>query len=361
MNTSKTFLPLRDKIVALIYENAFPKLKYLKTTEKDWKEIKTNLGIGQYTIHPSKSDVDSLTFTFSSPAIPPTTFCYKFSNQNLTEVSKLKLKNSNYYEYTTVKRLWAKSNDGTKIPITILRSNAYSTKNSGLILKTYGAYGANTTPSFSAIDAVMMRQGYNIAYAHVRGESILGPSWYKSGREFNKKNSIADYLACAEHLIQEGITSSNKLIGYGNSAGGIVVAQTINEKPELFHTVILDHPYLDVINTMMNDSLPLTIDEYKEWGNPQNKEVYDYIMGYSPYQNIQPNTYPNVLFLASYQDYRTPIWQIAKHVAKLRANNLWNTKILFMTDMNSGHLGNRTGKEWIKAFAEKGSFMRLGR
>ena len=188
-----------------------------------------------------------------------------------------------------------------------------------------------------------------------------GPSWYKSGREFNKKNSIADYLACAEHLIQEGITSSNKLIGYGNSAGGIVVAQAINEKPELFHTVILDHAYLDVINTMMNDSLPLTIDEYKEWGNPQNKEVYDYIMGYSPYQNIQPNTYPNVLFLASYQDYRTPIWQIAKHVAKLRANNLWNTKILFMTDMNSGHLGNRTGKEWIKAFAEKGSFMRLGR
>ena len=355
------FLPLKDKIVAVTYEKAMPKIKYLDNTDKEWREINLKLGIGQYTLYPSKSSVDSLTFTFSSPAKPPTTFCYKYSNQNLTEVSKLKLKNSNYYEYTTVKRLWAKSSDGTKIPITILGNKAYSTKNKGLILNAYGAYGANTTPSFSAMDAVMMRQGYTIAYAHVRGESILGPSWYKSGREFNKKNSIVDYLASAEYLINEGLTTPNKLIGYGNSAGGIVVAQAINEKPELFHTVILDHAYLDVINTMMNDSLPLTIDEYKEWGNPQNKEVYDYILEYSPYQNIQPNTYPNVLFLASYQDYRTPIWQIAKHAAKLRANNLWNTKILLMTDMNSGHLGNRTGKEWIKEFAETVSFMRIGR
>ncbi|MEL7122933.1 MAG: prolyl oligopeptidase family serine peptidase, partial [Bacteroidota bacterium] len=132
-----------------------------------------------------------------------------------------------------------------------------------------------------------------------------------------------------------------------------------NLKPELFNTLILDHPYLDVVNTMMNDTLPLTIDEYKEWGNPQDKEVYNYISDYSPYQNIKPQNYPNVLLVASYQDYQTPIWQIAKYTARLRENNLSDSEIIMLTDMSSGHIGNTTGKEWIKLFAEMNSFVKL--
>ncbi len=213
-----------------------------------------------------------------------------------------------------------------------------------------------TTPSFNAQDAILLEQGYTIAYAHVRGESILGQSWYKTGRELQKSNSILDYLSCAEYLIKKGYTTSELLIGYGNSAGGLIVAQAVNLKPELFNTIILDHPYLDVINTMMNDTLPLTIDEYKEWGNPEEKEVYDYIFKYSPYQNIKPQQYPNVLFIASYYDFQTPIWQVAKYSARLRENNLSESEVIMLTDMSSGHIGNTTGKEWIKLFAEMYSF-----
>jgi oligopeptidase B len=174
-----------------------------------------------------------------------------------------------------------------------------------------------------------------------------------------KKNSILDYLACAEYLNKKKLTTSDKLVGYGNSAGGLVVAQAANLRPDLFNTIFLDHPYLDVVNTMMNDTLPLTVDEYKEWGNPNEEEVFDYIMGYSPYQNIEPQSYPNVLLVASYQDFQTPVWQIAKYAVKLRENNLGTSKILLCTDMSSGHAGSRSGKEWIKAFAEEYSFLRL--
>ena len=137
------------------------------------------------------------------------------------------------------------------------------------------------------------------------------------------------------------------------------MGQAANLRPELFNTIILDHPYLDVVNTMMDASLPLTVDEYKEWGNPQDKAVYDYINRYSPYQNIKPQQYPNVLLIGSYQDYQTPVWQIAKYTAKLRQNNLSDSEIIMLTDMNSGHIGNTTGKEWIKLFAETYSFVKV--
>lgn len=229
----------------------------------------------------------------------------------------------------------------------------------GLILKTYGAYVSILNPAFDAQDYILLNLGYAIAYAHVRGSGILGPQWYKQGRTLNKENSINDYLACAKHLVDKQMVTQNKLVAYGNSAGGIVVAQAINLQPELFNTVILDHPYVDVINTMMDEMLPLTVDEYKEWGNPKEKDVYDYMLSYSPYQNIKPKHYPNMYVTASYQDYQTPVWQVAKYVAKLRKNNLSNSKIILLTDMNSGHQGSTQGKMWIKSFANMYSFLYL--
>ncbi|MFT5777285.1 MAG: protease II [Crocinitomicaceae bacterium] len=353
------FLPLEHGIIAQVYEHSIPKLKYLNTGDNKWKELELDLGIGQYDLVPSQEKINGFIFSFSSPSHPYTTFRYDFTTEKLLEVSKTTLKNKFWHKNISVKRIWAKSSDGVKIPITLVKNRAFSKGQRGLILNVYGAYGGITTPSFDAKEAILLQQGYAIAYAHVRGESILGDNWYKEGRELKKKNSISDYLACAEYLIKKGFTPPTSLIGYGNSAGGIVVAQAVNEKPEIFHTIILDHAYLDVINTMMNETLPLTIDEYKEWGNPQNKEVFDYLMNYSPYQNIKRQKYPNVLFIASYQDYQTPVWQIAKYAAKLRENNLSDTDIILLTDMNSGHIGNTTGKEWIKLFARTYSFVHL--
>lgn len=349
-------LPMKDKTIALVYDKSMPKLKFIGHNDDKWQELELKLGIGDYHLISTDDTTNSFLFSFSSPSQPYSKYKYNFNTSKLDVVSKTESVNPIYYKYISTKRIWAKSHDGVKIPITIVKNRAATKSNNGLILKVYGAYGAITTPSFDAQDAILLEQGYTIAYAHVRGESILGQSWYKSGRELQKEKSILDYVACAEYLIKKEYTTSELLIGYGNSAGGLIVAQATNLKPELFNTIILDHPYLDVINTMMNDTLPLTIDEYKEWGNPKNKEVYDYILKYSSYQNIIPQQYPNVLLITSYQDYQTPIWQVAKYTARLRENNLSDSEIIMLTDMNSGHIGNTTGKEWIKLFAETYSF-----
>ena len=352
------FIPIGGKLVVLSFENSIPILKYLKIGEKKWQKINLDLGIGWYSFHSKQPNLNQVEFSFDGPSQPRIRYRYDFNTKQLKTLSSLKIKEENLYRYTTTKRVWAKGKDGIKIPITLLKSKVSNKHQKSVILKVYGAYGANYTPSFNAQDALLLQEGYTIAYANVRGGGIMGPAWYKNGRRFKKKNSIDDYLACAKFLIQKGIADPNNLIGYGNSAGGLIVAQAINEAPGLFKTVILDHAYLDVVNTMMNDTLPLTIDEYKEWGNPNEKEVYDYILSYSPYQNIKPQKYPNVILFGGYQDYRTPIWQIAKYAAKLRANNLSDSVILLRTDMTGSHTGGKTGKEWIKDFAEMGSFLK---
>ena len=355
------FILGKKRIVTLTYEQSVPKLKFVNTGEKQWREIPTNLGIGQYTFLEEQPDSNSLRFHFSSPSHAGTIYSYSFIDKKLNKISAVMPKNPIYLNNVQTERIWAKRSDGTKVPITIMRDRASGEGYQGLILKTYGAYGAITTPGVSEEEAFLLRRGYFIVYAHVRGEGILGPDWFRAGRATNKKNAIADYLACAKHLIRKKLTTSKTLIGYGNSAGALVVAAAINERPDLFKSVILDHPYLDVVNTMMNDTLPLTVDHYRESGNPQDKEVYDYILSYSPYQNIKKQKYPNVLLIAGYLDYQTPIWQVAKYAAKLRANDLSGAKILFMTDMNSGHIGSTSGNDWIKTISDTGSFMRMGR
>jgi len=353
------FLPVSNGVVALVYENSIPLLKFTEDGAKKWKTLDINLGLGDYHLLETDLTSDSIAFSFSSPSQPYSKYSFQLNTSVLKRLSDPTSVDPGYHRFTAVKRLWAKGYDKTKIPITVVRSAQSKKSDAGLILKVYGAYGAMTIPPYSAQDAILLNHGYTIAYAHVRGESILGPKWYKAGRELQKMNSIMDYLACAEFLIDKGYTTSEKLNGYGNSAGGLVVGQAINLKPELFNTVILDHPYLDVLNTMMNDTLPLTIDEYKEWGNPEQKETYDYILSYSPYQNIRQQEYPNVLLIASYKDYQTPVWQVAKYASKLREHNLADSEVLLLTDMKSGHIGNTTGKEWIKLFAETYSFVKM--
>ena len=353
------FVPVKDGIVALVYENSFPLLKFADYGSDKWKTLDIDLGIGAYYLLTPDSLSNCIRFSFSSPSRPYSKYSFQLDTSVLKRLSEPSSINPRYHRYTTVKRLWAKSHDKAKIPITLVENVQSRKSDAGLILKVYGAYGAITTPAYSAQDAILLNHGYTIAYAHVRGESIMGPKWYKAGRKHQKLNSVMDYLACAEFLIDKGYSKPELLVGYGNSAGGVVVGQAINLKPELFNTVILDHTYLDVVNTMMNDTLPLTIDEYKEWGNPEQKETYDYIKSYSPYQNISQQPYPNVLLIASYQDYQTPVWQVAKYASRLREHNLSGSDVLLLTDMKSGHIGNTTGKEWIKLFAETYSFVKM--
>ncbi|MGB0423463.1 MAG: prolyl oligopeptidase family serine peptidase, partial [Flavobacteriales bacterium] len=247
---------------------------------------------------------------------------------------------------------------GVKIPLTIAKSRAPRKDHKGTILRVYGAYGAMTYPYFSAEDAVLMQNGYTIACAHVRGDGVLGSAWYEDGKLLNKKNSILDYISCAEYLIKEKITTPEHLVGHGNSAGGLVVAAAINERPELFNTVILDHPFVNVLHSMIDPNLPLTIDEYKEWGDPSSEEAYDYIKSYCPYEQLSSKDYPNVIILSGFEDKQTPCWQQAMYMAKLRSSSSENNALM-ITDLHAGHIGSTVGNNWIKQFSLIYSFVEM--
>jgi protease II len=337
-------------VVLRTYKNSYLELIYKKKSESKWHHIdfKTNI----FSANFKYLDNDKIKIYFSNPNTPFIQYQFDLTNSTLTKTKTTKIKRGIYLRYFKTERLWAKSKDGKKVPITITKSVSPIKEHKGLILKAYGAYGNYPMGNgFSAEDLILMNDGFTIAYAHIRGSNTLGKQWYFDGKLLNKENSFNDYIACAEYLIEKKYTTSSQLIGYGNSAGGLIMGTVINRRPELFNTVILDHPYLDVLSTMMNDSLPLTTDEYKEFGDPSNIAVYEYMKNYSPYQNITKQEYPNLLFIASSNDYQTPVWQVASYVAKLREYNTGNNSILFRTDFGSGHIGNTSGKEWIKALS----------
>ncbi len=342
-------------LVLKTYKKSYPSINYRKLNDKKWKKVKFKNKIYDGSIKGWNND--QLQLLYSNPAKPFTEYKYDLNREVLTKIKQTKINDRFSTKYFKTERVWAISKDGTRVPITLMKSSAPKKKHKGLVLKVYGAYGAITGGYFDARDAILLRDGFTIAYAHVRGESIMGNDWYQDGKLLNKEHSFEDYIACAEHLIREEYTNPRSLIGYGNSAGGLIMGVVINRRPELFNTVILDHAYLDVLTTMMDENLPLTTDEYKEWGNPKEKKVYDYLKKYSPYQNIKKQRYPNLLLMASSNDYQTPLWQIAKYAAKVRANNTGDTTILFSTDFGSGHIGNTTGKNWMKTLSFQYAFV----
>jgi protease II len=346
------FVRCDDFIVGLFYRAGEPVLMALNDQEKRWKPLKVDRRIGQYQLVKVPSNENKVQWYFSSPQLPWTKFQYDLNSHDLTREALSEVTDQRLFRYNRVTQHWARSQDGVKVPLTVVQNQAPIKRHAGLVLKVYGAYGANTLPAFSAREAVLLQHGYTLAYAHVRGESLLGPDWYAAGRGTAKMNSFLDYIACAQYLIDKEMTDTDHLVAYGNSAGGLVVGWAINEYPGLFHTAILDHPYLDVLNTMMNDSLPLTIDEYKEWGNPNDKDIFHLMQQYSPYQNIRSQSYPHVIVLGSFHDFQTPIGQIAKYVAALRAHQQGDGYITLLTDFDGGHMGSRTGKEWIKRFSQ---------
>lgn len=349
------FVITKNYIFLKTLNNSFTKMKYKDKSAKKWKQIKFKATIFDVDIASDKGDL--IRISYSNPATPFTTYQFNPVTKNLNKLKQDKIKAGIYPSYFVNKRLWAMAADGNKIPITFIKNRSTNKKHKGLILKAYGAYGALIGNDFNSFDAILLDDGFTIAYAHIRGGRSMGNQWYKDGKLLQKENSFTDYIACAEYLIKEGHTSPKFLVGYGNSAGGLVMGAVINKRPELFNTVILDHPYLDVLNTMMNDELPLTTDEYKEWGNPQEKLYFDYQMKYSPYQNIKKQSYPNLIFLASTNDYQTPAWQVAKYVAKIRKNHVGEQEILFLTDFGSGHIGSTSEKEWIKRNAKVNGFI----
>jgi len=227
-----------------------------------------------------------------------------------------------------------------KIPISLVyRKGLEKNGKNPLLLYGYGSYGASTNPSFSSARLSLLDRGFVYAIAHIRGGQELGRDWYEAGKLLQKKNTFTDFIACAEHLVAEKFTNPDRLFAMGGSAGGLLMGAVVNMRPNLFKGVIAAVPFVDVITTMLDPSIPLTTSEFDEWGNPADKEYYDYMLSYSPYDNVEAKEYPAMLVTTGLHDSQVQYWEPAKWVAKLRELKTDNNLLLLYTNMEAGHGG----------------------
>ncbi len=238
--------------------------------------------------------------------------------------------------------LFAKAKDGTRVPVSVVHKKGLRKDGSNpCFLYGYGAYGTFEWPTseFDTVTLSLLERGFVCAYAHIRGGADMGRMWHGKGRMLNKMNSFTDFIACAEHLVKEGYTSPRKIAAFGRSAGGLLMGGIANLRPDLFGVVVAEVPFVDGVTTMLDQSIPLTVGELEEWGNPAIKEHYDYMLQYSPYDNVVSKAYPNMLVTAGFNDSRVQYWEPLKWVARLRAKKTDDNIILLKTGMSEGHAG----------------------
>src|SRR6185436_4318084 len=296
-----------------------------------------------YSVFPAQNaEFDSALYRYSYQSLvtPLSTFDY-----NVRRRESLLLKQTEVlggYDRTRYisERLWATAEDGTRIPISLVRRQdvAKDGRAPGY-LYGYGSYGLSLPVNFSSNRVSLLDRGVVIAIAHIRGGGELGKPWHDAGRMKNKRNTFTDFVACAEHLIREKDVARDRLVAEGGSAGGLLMGAVVNMRPDLFRAVLSKVPFVDVVNSMLDESLPLTVGEFEEWGNPKLKEDYDYISSYCPYTNLAQKAYPAMLVKTSWSDSQVMYWEPAKYVAKLRTLKTDANVLLLKTNLGAGHGG----------------------
>ncbi len=310
---------------------------------KSSKQHYLNFGEEVYTYSAGQNNnfkSKNLRLTFSSPVTPRTVFDYNMETQkkNILKVYEVPNYDKSLYE---AKRLFATASDGSKIPLSLFYKKGIKLDgNNPVYLYGYGSYGMTIEPRFRAHAIPLLDRGVIYVIAHVRGGGAMGRTWYENGKFLFKKNTFTDFIASAEFLIKQKYTSAEKLAASGGSAGGLLIGAVANMRPDLFKVMVADVPFVDVLNTMLDPSIPLTVMEYEEWGNPNDKKYFDYMMSYSPYDNIKAQDYPTMLVLGGLNDPRVQYWEPAKFVAKLRATKTDNNLLLLKTNMGAGHMGS---------------------
>jgi oligopeptidase B len=240
----------------------------------------------------------------------------------------------------TAERLWATAEDGVKVPISLVRrKDAPPGTPRPCLLVGYGAYGSTYDPAFNERWLPLLERGFTCAIAHIRGGGDLGEVWYRQGRVLTKRNTFTDFIACAEHLVAQGYTTPARLAIRGRSAGGLLIGAVVTMRPELFGAALAGVPFVDVVTTQSDPSIPLVEQEYEEWGDPRVREEYEYMLSYSPYDNVRAAAYPAILATAGLHDPRVQYWEPAKWVAKLRAHTTGAGPLLLKTEMAGGHSG----------------------
>lgn len=311
-----------------------------------------------YEMHNPDYSSNTLLFAYSALASPRKVIAYDIKART-REILKedVVLGGFDAQNYVT-ERVFAQASDGTAIPISLVyKKGIIKDGHNPLYLYGYGAYGITTEPAFNPNRLSLLDRGFIFALAHIRGGADMGEQWYLDGKLLNKKNSFTDFIACAEYLIDQQYTSNKQLVAMGGSAGGLLMGTVANMRPDLFKIIVAKVPFVDVINTMLDETLPLTITEYEEWGNPNNTTYYDYISSYSPYENVKAQAYPNMLITAGLNDPRVSYWEPAKWVAKLRTMKTDTNRLLLKTNMEAGHGGASGRHDYLKEVAFEYAFI----
>ena len=313
-----------------------------------------------YTVSPGGNpeyDSVSLRLVYTSMVVPPSTFDYDMKARTRELKKQEEVIGYDHAVYSS-ERVFATAADGAEIPISLVyKKGMIRDGNNPLILYGYGSYGITVEPGFSSPRVSLLDRGFIFAIAHIRGGQEMGRRWYEDGKLLKKKNTFTDFIACAEFLIKEQFTSPEKMAIMGASAGGLLMGAVTNMRPDLFNAVVAKVPFVDVVNTMLDASLPLTVTEYEEWGDPNQKAYYDYIQSYAPYENVENKNYPNILATAGLNDPRVSYWEPAKWVAKLRSLKTDENLLLLRTNMGAGHGGASGRYDYLKEIAFEYAFI----
>ena len=311
-----------------------------------------------YSSYNPNINTNKLRYNFSSLTTPSSVIEYDM----ITREKKVLKENEVLGEFNkdnyTSKRVWANARDGKKVPISLVyRKDKYIEGSNPLLLYAYGSYGITNNPNFSSVRLSLLDRGFIYAIAHIRGSQYLGREWYDDGKMFNKKNTFTDFIDCGKFLIKAKFADKNKLFAMGGSAGGLLMGAVSNMAPELFKGIVAAVPFVDVITTMLDEDIPLTTSEYDEWGNPNNKDSYDYMLSYSPYDQVEKKDYPAIFITAGYHDSQVQYFEPAKWIARLRDRRTNKEPLLMHCNMEAGHGGASGRFEAYKETAMEYSFL----
>ncbi len=331
----------KEHLVVSERKNALSYLRVMnqKTHEEHYIDFGEEVYVAYISTNP-EFETNLLRFGYSSMTTPVSTIDYNMDTRE-KDVKKVQevVGGHNPDEYVT-ERLWATARDGAKVPMSVVyKKGVQKNGEAPLLLYAYGSYGATMDPWFSSTRLSLLDRGFIYVIAHIRGSQAMGRQWYDNGKMLNKMNTFNDYIDCSKYLIENDYTSSEHLYAMGGSAGGLLMGAVANMAPELYNGVIAAVPFVDVVSTMLDETIPLTTNEFDEWGNPKNKEYYDYMLSYSPYDNVEAKNYPNMLITTGLFDSQVQYWEPAKWCAKLRDLKTDQNILMMHTNMEAGHGG----------------------
>lgn len=354
------FEVFKNHLIVLEKENGLSRLRVYDRTTHSSKVIPPfeetyTLSIGTN----EQMDTDLVRIGYSSMTTPGSVYDVNLNSFDRTLIRQVPVLGDFSSDDYHSERIWAAAEDGKKVPVSLVYKKDLFRKDGSnpLLLYAYGSYGSTIDPYFSIVRLSLLNRGFVFAIAHIRGGEYLGRAWYEDGKMLKKKNTFTDFIAAGEFLIQEGYTASDKLMAMGGSAGGLLMGAVINMRPDLWRGIVSNVPFVDVITTMLDASVPLTTGEYDEWGNPNKKEFYNYMLSYSPYDQLKEGNYPAILVTSGLHDSQVQYWEPTKYVAKIRTLQTNDEPVLLFTNMDAGHGGASGRFEQLKEIAMEYTFI----